>query len=236
MNKLIAKTAALSLALTLGIKATAAQAAPVHMDWVTSWYSSPQPVWGSDFVLPTNVPLFIENQTLSETVRLSAGGKRLRLVFSNRYGREPVAVGAVQLAFLNHSASSTDKAVTFGGKRNAIVAPGAQLTSDPIAVTVKPLTRLSIKSYFPQRTAIASFHWGDQQTVDVANGDWTARSGFTPDSSIKGRLFLSGVLVETPVAARTVVTLGDSITDGNGSTPDQDRRWPDFLANCHQRM
>lgn len=230
MNKSIAKTAALTLALTLGNEVLAAQGTPEHMNWATSWYASPQPAWGSDFVLPTNVPSFIENQTLSETVRLSAGGKRLRLVFSNRYGHEPVVVGAVQLASLDLSAANINQSVTFGGQPNAIMAPGAQLTSDPIDVTVKPLTQLSIKSYFPQRTAITSFHWGEQQTVEVASGDWTSRSGFKPDSSIKGRLFLSGVLVEMPVAARTVVTLGDSITDGNGSTPNEDRRWPDFLA------
>jgi len=230
VNKSLAKTVALSFALTLGSEVSAAQSSPEHMNWATSWYASPQPDWGSDFVLPTNVPSFIENQTLSETVRLSAGGKRLRLVFSNRYGRERVVVGAVQLASLDLSSANIKQSVTFGGQRNAIMAPGAQLTSDPIDVTVKPLTQLSIKSYFPQRTAITSFHWGEQQTVEVASGDWTSRSGFRPDSNIKGRLFLSGVLVERPVPARTVVTLGDSITDGNGSTPNEDRRWPDFLA------
>ena len=114
MNKSIAKAAALSLALTLGSEISAAQSTPEHMSWATSWYASPQPAWGNDFVLPTNVPSFIENQTLSETVRLSAGGKRLRLVFSNRYGREPVVVGAVQLASLDLSAASTKQSVTFG--------------------------------------------------------------------------------------------------------------------------
>jgi len=38
------------------------------------------------------------------------------------------------------------------------------------------------------------------------------------------------VLVDALPGGRTVVALGDSITDGNGSTPDADRRWPDFLA------
>jgi lysophospholipase L1-like esterase len=31
-------------------------------------------------------------------------------------------------------------------------------------------------------------------------------------------------------AAATVVALGDSITDGNGSTPGANTRWPDALA------
>jgi lysophospholipase L1-like esterase len=43
------------------------------------------------------------------------------------------------------------------------------------------------------------------------------------------RFFLSGVEVDAPDAG-TIVTLGDSITDGYGSTPDANRRWPDVLA------
>jgi lysophospholipase L1-like esterase len=176
------------------------------------------------------VPSSLENQTLRESVRLSAGGKSLRLVFSNRYGREPIVIGAVRVAALTPSAANTERNVTFSGQRSATVAPGAQLTSDPVELPVKPLTQLSVKSYFPQRTPVASFHWGAQQTVEVATGNWTERPDFVAGSNIKGRLFLSGVLVQSPSTPRTVVTLGDSITDGNGSTPDHNRRWPDFLA------
>jgi len=47
-------------------------------------------------------------------------------------------------------------------------------------------------------------------------------------------VFLSALHVSgdarTAAGGGTVVALGDSITDGNGSTPDQDRRWPDYLA------
>jgi lysophospholipase L1-like esterase len=43
-------------------------------------------------------------------------------------------------------------------------------------------------------------------------------------------LFLSRVEVSSATAPGTVVTFGDSITDGTGSTPDTNSRWPDFLA------
>jgi lysophospholipase L1-like esterase len=230
MKRSLSRATLLALALTLSVNPLAGQAALAPANWVTSWYASPQPVWGVDFVLPTNVPSYLENQTLSESVRLSAGGKRLRLVFSNRYGREPIVIGGVRLEELSPPSADTSRTVTFGGQRSATVAPGAQVTSDLVELTVRPLAQLSVRSYFPHRTPVSSFHWGGQQTVEVASGDWTGQAGFVPDSSVKGRLFLSGVLVETSAASRTVVTLGDSITDGNGSTPDYDRRWPDFLA------
>lgn len=216
------KSVSLAAGLALSVNALAA---PPSTAWVTSWYASPQPVWTSDFLLPTNVPAFLDNQTVDETVRLSAGGKRVRLVFSNRYGREPVVLGRVRVA-----GASMEHNVTFGGQRSATVAAGKQITSDAIAMPVGPLSQLSVRSYFPQRTAVASFHWGGQQTIGLASGDWTSRARFMPESSAHGRLFLSGVLVEGVSEPRTVVVLGDSITDGNGSTPDLNRRWPDFLA------
>ncbi|HEX8712937.1 MAG TPA: GDSL-type esterase/lipase family protein, partial [Terracidiphilus sp.] len=36
--------------------------------------------------------------------------------------------------------------------------------------------------------------------------------------------------VEAAPGTRTVVAIGDSITDGHGATMDADARWPDFLA------
>jgi len=37
-------------------------------------------------------------------------------------------------------------------------------------------------------------------------------------------------MVDAAANARTVVTFGDSITDGANSTPDANHRWPDILA------
>ncbi|KRB83855.1 SGNH/GDSL hydrolase family protein [Noviherbaspirillum sp. Root189] len=231
LTREVAPALALALSLAVSVDALAHQTTQASGHWATSWYASPQPVWGKDFVLPVDVPSFIENQTLRETVRLSAGGSRLRLVFSNRYGSEPITIGGVRLARLKPpTAAMTERTVTFAGQPGATVAPGAQVISDVVDLPVAPLTQLAVRSYFPKRTPITSFHWGGQQTIDVGSGDWTRQAGFTIDGSVKGRLFLSGVLVESSGVARTVVTLGDSITDGNGSTPDHDRRWPDFLA------
>jgi lysophospholipase L1-like esterase len=61
-----------------------------------------------------------------------------------------------------------------------------------------------------------------------AAGDFTA-GAFTPAETVQARAFLSGVEVLTN-AAGVVVTLGDSITDGVGSTAGANRRWPDLLA------
>jgi lysophospholipase L1-like esterase len=210
--------AAIWAAMTLAGNALAEDA---RTDWVMSWYAAPQPGWDSQFVLPMNVPAVLDNQTVREYVRISAGGERIKLVFSNRYGKAPLAIGAARVMM---------REVTFAGARQVVIAPGATVTSDPVALSVAPLSQLEVTTYLPKRTAITGFHWGASQSISVAAGNVSGAAEFSKATRVEGRLFLSAVLVDALPNGRTVVALGDSITDGNGSTPDADRRWPDFLA------
>lgn len=210
--------AAIWAAMTLAGNALAEDA---RTDWVMSWYAAPQPGWDSQFVLPMNVPAVLDNQTVREYVRISAGGERIKLVFSNRYGKAPLAIGAARVMM---------REVTFAGARQVVIAPGATVTSDPVALSVAPLSQLEVTTYLPKRTAITGFHWGASQSIRIAAGNASRVTEFSNATRVEGRLFLSAVLVNGLPNGRTVVALGDSITDGNGSTPDADRRWPDFLA------
>jgi lysophospholipase L1-like esterase len=218
MNTTRKMSAGLGLAFALGNGALAHGAR--QGNWVTSWYAAPQAAWDSSFVLPMNVPTVLEGQTVQETVRLSSGGGRIRLVFSNRHGRQALALGEVRVRLAGQVAR-----LTFSGKTATSIAPGASATSDPVALAVPPLAQLEVSSYLPARTHVTGFHWGGQQTFRLARGKLDA-----PGERFGGRLFLNAVLVDGTPGARTVVAIGDSITDGNGSTPDADRRWPDFLA------
>lgn len=214
--------AAILAAMTLAGNALAGDA---RTDWVTSWYAAPQPGWDSLFVLPMNVPAVLDHQTVREYVRVSAGGARIKLVFSNRYGKAPLAIGAAGVMM-----REVTRVVTFEGARQVTIAPGATVTSDTIALSVAPLSQLEVTTYLPKRTAITGFHWGASQNISIAAGNASRAADFSNAARAEGRLFLSAVLVDALPEGRTVVALGDSITDGNGSTPDADRRWPDFLA------
>jgi lysophospholipase L1-like esterase len=219
--------AALALAAACGANAMGNADGVPETRWVTSWYAAPQAVWGPGFVLPTNVPLWLDNQALRETVRLSAGGRAVRVVLSNRYGSTPVRLGEVSIGLLDGPVPA--QRLTFSGHADVSIPPGAAVTSDPLQWTVPPLARLWVGTHVPERTRVESFHWGALQTIEVDQGK---RTGALRDTAahIDGRLFLNAVLVDTGGEGRTVVALGDSITDGNGSTPNTDRRWPDFLA------
>jgi lysophospholipase L1-like esterase len=225
MTPHVRSLAAIGLATLL---AGPAAAAADTTSWMTSWYAAPQPGWDASFALPMNVPVLLDNQSVRETVRVSAGGPRIRLVFSNRYGQAPLRIGAVRVGLPDDARGG--QPLTFDGQPGVAIAPGATATSDALPFAVRPLSRLAVTSYLPGPTPVTGFHWGAQQTFQVAPGDAATPAQFAHGERFGGRLFLNAVLVEAAGRPRTVVALGDSITDGNGSTPDADRRWPDVLA------
>lgn len=213
--------------------ATQAGAPAPQTAWVSSWSASPQPLWEASFVLPAGMPAQVADQTLRETVKISVGGKRLRVVLSNRHGTQPLVIGGARVAKARAGAAidpASDRALRFGGQPGVTVAAGAQVVSDPVDLPVAALSELAVSTYFPQPTPVATFHWGAQQTAARAEGDVTGASGLPGATALQGRAFLAGIWVESVADTPVVVAFGDSLTDGNGSTPGANRRWPDILA------
>nr|WP_315248865.1 SGNH/GDSL hydrolase family protein [uncultured Duganella sp.] len=212
------------------IAALATTALPLHatQNWVATWQASPHAAWrAEDFALPTGVPAALERQTVREVARISAGGQRVRVVLSNRHGTQAIVVGEARVA----RAGGEPRALTFGGQPSVLVPPGAPVVSDALEMPVMALEKLAISVYLPERTPLTTFHWGAQQTGLIAEGNRTEVTILPGAQTLQGRALLSGIWVDV-VDARpgAVVAFGDSITDGNGSTPNRDRRWPDFLA------
>ena len=198
--------------------------------WVGTWGASPLPPTAAGGFFPAT-PSF-ENQTIRQVLRLSVGGQALRLRLTNEYGKEPLAVGAARVAVTDAAGAlvpGTERVVTFAGKTAATIAAGAPLVSDAIELAVGDLATLSVSLYFPTSTGPCTCHQvGMQESYVSAPGDFTAGT-FAPAQTIQERAFISGVDVLAPTA-KAVIVLGDSISDGVGSTPGANRRWPDLLA------
>jgi lysophospholipase L1-like esterase len=215
------------------LAATAVQAA----EWRTTWYAAPMPTWGAGFALPTMMPAALEAQTVREVVRTSVGGEQVRVTYSNRYGSAPLVIGEARLAPTRDEPSRAASVLqdgagvrlTFGGQPGVAIAPGQSVTSDAASLQISARQRLSISTWLPQRAPLTTFHWGAQQTAFSTPGNLAAAASLPDAQALTGRAFLSAVQVAGP-AHRTVVAFGDSITDGNGSTPDRNLRWPDQLA------
>lgn len=207
--------------------------------WTATWSASPQPVWGPDFLFPTNVPPELQDQTVRQVARVSLGGQRLRIVLSNAYGKEPITIGKAAVARSGVGADGavvedSQRVVTFGGLEAATILPGASLESDPVALPLPALAQVTVSLYLPKPTLVGTFHWDGRQTSWIVRGDQTMVPSLKTDEggapSTTARPLLTGIQVETDQKASAVAVIGDSITDGATASLDKDSRWPDFLA------
>ena len=219
----------LSIGLLLALSAAPAQA----QSWSRSWMAAPL----VSRTAPEKRP-DLSDRTLRQVVRISTGGDRIRLRLSNEMSTRPLLLGAVHVALAGANGETlpgTDRVVTFNQAQGATVPARAPLLSDPIAMPVKPLARIAISIHLPQGAPDATVHSYSAATGWTAPGDQTAATSLTDATTLGPRVIITGVEVENRKPARTIVTLGDSITDGVRATPDSDRRWPDLLAERLQR-
>jgi lysophospholipase L1-like esterase len=202
--------------------------------WVGAWQGSPTP--GGTFYspgCPSDVGL--SNQTIRNLVFLSSGGKFVRARISNTYGSEPLNVGSATIAVSAGGAAidpQTLHRLSFSGQKSILIAAGAEALTDPVVMDVDALDVVAVSIFLPDSTGLATQHFFANQDNFLAAGDQTGMSAGTPFTDDIGCwMFLSGIEVAgQPQIVGTVIALGDSITDGIGSTNDANHRYPDFLA------
>jgi lysophospholipase L1-like esterase len=127
------------------------------------------------------------------------------------------------------------KPLTVNGRATFTVLPGAVVFSDPVDLAVPTGGDLAVDLYFPGEVGTGpsplTVHNGALQTNYVFA---TGNSAGVIAPAVVARpaqwILLSRVEVAAPQGASTIVTFGDSITDGTRSTPDTNSRWPDVLA------
>lgn len=226
----VAHAVATSAILAGGAAAPSADAA-----WIDTWTASAQPIWAADTLpLATGIPDSLADCTVRQFARVSIGGPRIRIALSNEYGTMPLEIGGLRVAKVVGGKTTidgtTDRTVLFHGRPTVVIAPGARVVSDPLDLPVAALERLAVSLYLPKRTPLTTFHWDGRQHAEVVSGEHLADAQMADALKLDARLFLSTLLVDAPADTRVVVALGDSITDGRGTTIDADRRWTDDLA------
>jgi lysophospholipase L1-like esterase len=177
-------------------------------------------------------PVF-HDQTIRQIVRLSGGGIELRVRFTNEFGLARVEIGSAHVAIAAEGGAiqpGSDHVLTFAGKTTAAIQPGAPLLSDPVKVNVPALSSLAISIYLPGTVDSCTCHRTAMQTAYEVSGQQTAATTLPGAQALQTRVLLSAVEVASAKPAATIVILGDSISDGVGSTSDANRRWPDLLA------
>jgi len=218
-------------ATLVAASALIALAAPARAEWVASWTASPHAPVAPEGPLAA---ASFDNVTLSQIVRVTEGGGKVRLRFSNRYGPAPLEIGSARIARIDDKGdeiAGSARMLSFGGEKGAIIPRGAPFVSDAVALDVPDLSRLKVEFYLPSPTGPCTCHLTGLDELAISPpGDHVGKP-FTPVSKAQYRAFLSVVEIDSPDARGTIVTFGDSITDGAGSTAGQNRRWPDILAD-----
>ena len=233
-RRLLVFVAAVASVSCIRIVHTDAMLSPAPLHWIATWSpaqssAGPRPAAG----MPDRVATYA-NATIREIVRTTIGGDHVRIRLSNEYGDQPIVIGSVHVALRAAESSTTpgsDRALTFGGKTSVTIRTGATVVSDPITYAVPSLGDLAISLFLPDSARTTTRHALSVQTTYVSKrGDQTASSTFATDTTFRSWVFLTGVDVTNAPATGVIVAIGNSITDGFGSTPDANRRWPDVLA------
>ena len=200
-----------------------------HHHWVGTWACSP--MLGDAKNAPPIPDL--KDCTLRQIVHVSIGGSRLRVRLSNAFGKSSLKIESVHIALArggNSIDSGTDKPVTFAGRAVVKVPAGALMDSDPVVFNLAALSGLAVTIYLDGAPDGITIHDGSRSTSYLQSGAWVSAPDLPKAVHFDHWYFLNGVDVEAETLAGSVVVLGDSITDGHGTTTNKNTRWPDFLA------
>ncbi|MEU9339823.1 SGNH/GDSL hydrolase family protein [Streptomyces sp. NPDC048278] len=218
--------------------APVAPAARQGSHWVNTWTGMPQLTEAGN--LPpapfTGERAVLADTTLRQTVRVTVGAHRLRLRFSNAYGDTPLPLTAVTVALpaggragVSAIVPGSLRPVTFSGRAATVVPVGAEVVSDPVDLDLLPGADLTVTAYTAegQPDLALTSHPGSRTTSYLALGDHTRDPDLTGATAVDHWYLLSDVEVLAPAGTRAVAVLGDSLTDGRGSTTNGNDRWPD---------
>ena len=167
-------------------------------------------------------------------VHTSVGGTGMRIRLSNAFGTAPVTFTSAYAGQQKQGAElvhGSNRELSFGGAGSVTVPAGQTVLSDPLPGKLAAQSNLVISLYVTGAQGPTTGHGMAMQTNYAAAGDHAAEEGAANwTDPMSSWYWLDAVSVEAPAAVSSVVTLGDSITDGWASTTDENRRWPDYLS------
>jgi lysophospholipase L1-like esterase len=188
------------------------------------------------------------NSTIRQTLFMTAQASQIRIKISNVFGGSNLPITAITVALpANNTAGihqiqpSTVKKVTFSGKDGITIPNGALAVSDPINFPIKGQQIVTVTMYLAkgQTTNSITSHPGSRTTSwwQFGNAVDAAQLAVTDASTQSAAhwYFLSSIEAWVPPKQGSLLIVGDSITDGRGSTNNQNNRWPDLLFRRLQK-
>ena len=203
--------------------ATAAQ------QWVDTWATGPQ------LVETANLPPApgLSGNTLRQLVHVSVGGTFLKVQLSNEFSNMPVTMDAVHVAVSRGGGAidtTTDTRVLFSGSTSVTIPARQAVFSDGFSFNLAPLSDVAITIHFASQSGDVTGHPGSRTTSFIQRGNAVSAASFSSPVSVELWYYIMNLNTFINTPGGSLITFGDSITDGRGSTTNGNNRWPDDLA------
>ena len=199
--------------------------------WVTTWATALQ------IAEPHNRPPQpgLSGNSFRQIVQVSVGGTELRLHLSNLFNTDATEILGVEIARAASMGASPDIVegtsveLTFGGQRAVTMEPGGEAVSDPVRFPLKDRDNLAITIHYGSISAqTLTSHPGSRTSSYIALGN---TSDFSSPAAVTAHWYtISSIDVRPMKESAAIAVLGDSITDGRGTTTNGQDRWTDQLS------
>ena len=219
-----------SALLTVVLSLLTISSASAKKHWVATWATAEQ------VVEPHNCPPApgLGNNSIRQIVQTSISGKEVRVKFSNEFSQGPVTINAAEIARAATAGSSSDiiagteVSLTFGGKKSVTIEPGKLVTSDPVKFSMGTRENVAITMHLGEASSTSvTGHPGSRTDSYLIEGQG---SDFTNAVKTAHWYIINAIEIKAEKKARAIVVLGNSITDGRGSTTNEQNRWTDNLS------
>jgi lysophospholipase L1-like esterase len=194
--------------------------------------------------------------TVRQIARVSVAGSGIRVRLGNPFGSTPVQIRDAWLGRTVTPGSArlvagSNRRLTFHGAGTVTIAPGQEVLSDSVPTSVGAGQDVAVSVYAPGSPVndhtFPPFAYDPPASYIGTGGDTAADpsdAGFPMSPVITGETpstatgyhpgqtwWMDLVIADQPTARGTLVTLGDSITDGYQAVGPPGQRWTDVLAD-----
>lgn len=176
----------------------------------------------------------LSNRSCRQIIHVAMGGNTVRLKLSNEFSAQPLEITSVYIADANlqwNVNSKTASFLKFSGKKSVTIQPGQTVYSDGIKYNLKSDQLLAITINYGKRTPdVVTTHRGSRTTSFIIKGHSKPTSSFADAEALDHWYNIAALEVMVPKETEVIAVLGNSITDGRGSTHNKQNRWTDFFS------
>jgi lysophospholipase L1-like esterase len=242
---------AVALAVGGTLPASATGSTPVAPRSADSGRGAPLAVWEASLEGAHGVS---PDVTVRQIARVSVATSSLRVRIANPFGTAPLVVreawaGRTFAPGTARLAPGSNHRLTFGGARQVTIPAGRSRLSDPVSLSVPAQGDVAISMYAPgapisdhtfppfaDDPPATYINTGGNTAADSSAASFPSAPVIPAVSSTAagyhpGQTMWADLIVADRAEARgTLVTLGDSITDGYNAVGPPGQRWTDVLA------